>query len=285
MRFCFGAASFLAATDMIADMNSRVDAMENDMGRLATHIEAIRRVSHTTGSALHSQRAALQNLVRIRDVLRRLQFLLQLPACLEASLRASRLDEAVRIYVNSAPVLSILAVLAATEQSPDRTGPDSPEGSVNATAGNVAPLGRSFTRLQGDIDRCVAELRMQVRAAVRQDPDGLAAASAGAESGSIPPLHWASQLLRLGEPADRVWPDALDAQRSVWVAVIQRINRAAGFGPSSGADPTHDTVQFAEEFLSFVERYHLLFPPVAADGGPLQAPAQAVRLNVAGTAS
>ncbi len=129
----------------------------------------------------------------IRSVLHRLQFLLQLPHRLEAALQASRLAEAVRVYLNAAPILAILATLAASEAVPadSGTGVASPE------------LSRSFARLQADIDVCVVDMRKRLRALVRIDSDTSDASTvpnlAVEAEAAANQLQWATLLLQLNE--------------------------------------------------------------------------------------
>lgn len=99
-------SKFISATDTIRDMQENVQAMEGEMLSLTTTMADIDIMSASVNSSLADKRSQIDKLVRARRLLKRLEFLFELPRKLSAAVAAKRYDEAVRYFSTTDEILA-----------------------------------------------------------------------------------------------------------------------------------------------------------------------------------
>lgn len=80
---------FISATDTIRKMKDNVESMENDLKELEQHINVISDVGGGVNERLAEKRSKVDKLVGVHRLLKRLEFLLELPQRLNKSLQVS----------------------------------------------------------------------------------------------------------------------------------------------------------------------------------------------------
>lgn len=96
---------FISATDTIRKMKSDFCKMEDEMDRLATNMAAITDFSGRISSTLQDRRQQINKLSNTHSVLRKLQFLFELPAKLNNYIEAEAYGQVVRYYVQAQQAL------------------------------------------------------------------------------------------------------------------------------------------------------------------------------------
>lgn len=96
---------FITATDTIRKMKQNVEGMEKDMGALEDTMQHISEASEGIAGTLADKRGCVDKLVRVRRLLKRLQFLLELPDRLSNSLERGNISQAVSWYAMSLEIL------------------------------------------------------------------------------------------------------------------------------------------------------------------------------------
>lgn len=98
-------SKFIAATDTIRDMQQNVSAMEDEMKALTVTMAEIDTMSGSVNASLADKRAQIDKLVRARRLLKRLEFLFELPRKLNSCVAAKKYDEAVKYYTTTDEIL------------------------------------------------------------------------------------------------------------------------------------------------------------------------------------
>ena len=98
-------SKFIAATDTIRDMKKHVGAMESEMTSLNATMAEIDGMSAAVNASLADKRAKIDKLVRARRLLKRLEFLFELPRRLSAAAQQKQYKEAVRYYAMTEEIL------------------------------------------------------------------------------------------------------------------------------------------------------------------------------------
>ncbi|KAF8059217.1 VPS51 [Scenedesmus sp. PABB004] len=96
---------FIAATDTIRDMKANVDAMGDDMDRLAANMDAVAEKSAAVNAKLLKRRQHIEELSRVQGLLSALQAVFDLPARMKAALAEDALGAAVGFYAEALPLL------------------------------------------------------------------------------------------------------------------------------------------------------------------------------------
>ncbi|XP_065175559.1 vacuolar protein sorting-associated protein 51 homolog [Sycon ciliatum] len=96
---------FISATDMIRKMKSDFKKMEDEMDRLSSNMQQIQVVSDTINKSLDGQRQELGKLAGVHSLLKKLQFLFELPSRLKKCMTMDADGQAVRYYVKARHVL------------------------------------------------------------------------------------------------------------------------------------------------------------------------------------
>eukprot|EP00741_Cyanophora_paradoxa_P013928 tig00020723_g13445.t1 len=96
---------FISATDTIRKMKTNVESMENEMEKLSSTVDEISRQSEAINSNLSAHRYKIEQLNGVRRLLKKLQFLFQLPDRLNRAIKLEAYSQAVKYYATSANVL------------------------------------------------------------------------------------------------------------------------------------------------------------------------------------
>ncbi|XP_041477229.1 vacuolar protein sorting-associated protein 51 homolog [Lytechinus variegatus] len=96
---------FISATDTIRKMKTDFKKMEEEMDRLATNMDTIADFSEKISSTLQERRAQITKLSGVHSLLKKLQFLFELPARLNKCISMKAYSQAVRYYSKARVVL------------------------------------------------------------------------------------------------------------------------------------------------------------------------------------
>ena len=99
-------AKFITATDMIRKMKQNVEGMEAEMSSLVTSMAAIRASTSAIEEQLTPNRERVENLVGVSRLLKRLEFLFELPGRLQQSIDMGAYEQAVKYFRLSVNILS-----------------------------------------------------------------------------------------------------------------------------------------------------------------------------------
>ncbi|KAL9643292.1 hypothetical protein ABK040_014748 [Willaertia magna] len=89
---------FITATDTIKKMKQHVEGMEDEMERLSKNMEQITTSSETVNSNLQSKRDKIERLSNVNRMLKKMQFLLELPTKLNECIKMRKYSVAVKYY-------------------------------------------------------------------------------------------------------------------------------------------------------------------------------------------
>jgi len=103
---------FISATDTIRKMKTNVQAMEDEMGKLSSNVEEISRQSDAINENLSAHRVKIEQLNGVRKLLKKLQFLFELPARLHRAMKLEAYGQAVKYYASTNNVLKQYSYLA-----------------------------------------------------------------------------------------------------------------------------------------------------------------------------
>ena len=104
---------FISATDTIRQMKNRVDSMESQMLQLETNMGTISTASEAVNSSLSARRSELEKLNGVKKNLTKLQFLMDLPARLQACVAAEKYELAVKFHHKAKRMLAAVGRVAA----------------------------------------------------------------------------------------------------------------------------------------------------------------------------
>lgn len=96
---------FISATDTIRKMKNDFKRMEDEMDGLATNMESIMTFSAQISDTLHDRRQQITKLTGVHTLLKKLQFLFELPGRLNKCLELEAYVQAVRCYTKAQKVL------------------------------------------------------------------------------------------------------------------------------------------------------------------------------------
>ncbi|XP_066575064.1 vacuolar protein sorting-associated protein 51 homolog [Amia ocellicauda] len=178
---------FISATDTIRKMKNDFKKMEDEMDCLATNMAAITAFSACISSTLQDQHAQITKLSGVHSLLRKLQFLFELPGRLTQCVQQGALAQAVSLYSRAHRVLlqyqalpsfsaihcdcqGIMAELALQLRQRFRDGGSSAQDlaqcvelllQLDEPAEELCDqfLGHAHTRLEADLSALEAELR------------------------------------------------------------------------------------------------------------------------------
>ncbi|XP_077992479.1 vacuolar protein sorting-associated protein 51 homolog [Glandiceps talaboti] len=130
---------FISATDTIRKMKNDFKKMEDEMDGLVTNMAAITEFSACISNTLQDRRQQINKLSGVHSLLKKLQFLFELPARLKKCIEMKAYSQAVRYYTKAR------AVLQQYQHMP------------------------SFYGIQSDCNEIIAELRTQLREQFRDN--------------------------------------------------------------------------------------------------------------------
>ncbi|XP_067656588.1 vacuolar protein sorting-associated protein 51 homolog [Haliotis asinina] len=96
---------FISATDTIRKMKNDFKKMEDEMDHLATNMSAITEFSANISNTLQDRRQQITKLAGVHSLLKKLQFLFELPARLKKCIELKAYSQAVRYYTKAKRVL------------------------------------------------------------------------------------------------------------------------------------------------------------------------------------
>ncbi|KAJ3117038.1 Vacuolar protein sorting-associated protein 51 [Phlyctochytrium bullatum] len=96
---------FIAATDTIKQMRTKVEGMNDEMGDLERKMNALVESNNKLNDMLNPNRTKLQKLHSVNALLRKLNFVFELPAKLEAAFSCGHFKQAVRYHVATSALL------------------------------------------------------------------------------------------------------------------------------------------------------------------------------------
>ena len=166
---------FISATDMIRQMKDNVDGMEGDMNRLITNMTTISNTTASIEQQLAPNRERVENLVGVSRLLKRLEFLFELPGRLTKSIEMGAYEQAVRYFRVSVNILSQYSHL------------------------------KSFADIRRDSEQIIEQLKTQLKHNVattdKQQQGGAAGGPAGSAGSTDQQLANTAMLIDLMEPA------------------------------------------------------------------------------------
>lgn len=89
---------FISATDTIRQMKRNVENMEEEINRLSQTMKAISSGTESVNSSLHDNREQIEKLSGVSTLLKKRQFLFELPSRLNKCIASSSHAEAIRYY-------------------------------------------------------------------------------------------------------------------------------------------------------------------------------------------
>ncbi|CAI0393994.1 unnamed protein product [Linum tenue] len=95
---------FISATDAIKRMKSNIVGMEANMEQLLDKIMSVQSRSDGVNNSLFGKREHIEKLHRTRNLLRKVQFIYDLPARLGKCIKAEAYADAVRFYTGAMPI-------------------------------------------------------------------------------------------------------------------------------------------------------------------------------------
>ncbi|XP_010429065.1 PREDICTED: vacuolar protein sorting-associated protein 51 homolog [Camelina sativa] len=98
---------FISATDTIKRMKSNIFGMEGNMDQLLQKIMSVQSRSDGVNTSLFEKREHIEKLHRTRNLLRKVQFIYDLPARLQKCIKSETYGDAVRFYIGAMPILKV----------------------------------------------------------------------------------------------------------------------------------------------------------------------------------
>ncbi|KAL0371541.1 UNVERIFIED_CONTAM: Vacuolar protein sorting-associated protein 51 [Sesamum angustifolium] len=95
---------FISATDTIKRMKSNIVGMETNMEQLLEKIMSVQSRSNGVNTSLFEKRKHIEKLHRTRNLLRKVQFIYDLPARLEKCIKSEAYADAVKFYTGAMPI-------------------------------------------------------------------------------------------------------------------------------------------------------------------------------------
>ncbi|CDP17074.1 unnamed protein product [Coffea canephora] len=95
---------FISATDTIKRMNNNIVGMEANMEQLLEKIISVQSRSDGVNTSLFEKREHIEKLHRTRNLLRKVQFIYDLPTRLGKCIRSEAYADAVRFYIGAMPI-------------------------------------------------------------------------------------------------------------------------------------------------------------------------------------
>ncbi|KAF7052583.1 hypothetical protein CFC21_060666 [Triticum aestivum] len=95
---------FISATDTIKRMKTNIAGMETNMEQLLSKITSVQSRSDTVNTSLFNKRENIEKLHRTRNLLRKVQFIYDLPTRLNKCIKAEAYADAVRFFTGAKPI-------------------------------------------------------------------------------------------------------------------------------------------------------------------------------------
>jgi hypothetical protein len=95
---------FISATDTIKRMKTNIVGMEANMEQLLSKITSVQSRSDTVNTSLFDKRENIEKLHRTRNLLRKVQFIYDLPTRLNKCIKTEAYADAVRFFTGAKPI-------------------------------------------------------------------------------------------------------------------------------------------------------------------------------------
>ncbi|KAK4482141.1 hypothetical protein RD792_009282 [Penstemon davidsonii] len=95
---------FISATDTIKRMKNNIVGMESNMEQLLEKIMSVQSKSDGVNTSLFEKREHIEKLHRTRNLLRKVQFIYDLPTRLEKCIKSEAYADAVKFYIGAMPI-------------------------------------------------------------------------------------------------------------------------------------------------------------------------------------
>lgn len=95
---------FISATDTIKRMKTNIVGMETNMEQLLGKITSVQSRSDTVNTSLFNKRENIEKLHRTRNLLRKVQFIYDLPTRLNKCIKAEAYGDAVKFFTGAKPI-------------------------------------------------------------------------------------------------------------------------------------------------------------------------------------
>lgn len=95
---------FISATDTIKRMKTNIVGMESNMEQLLAKITSVQSRSDTVNASLFDKRENIEKLHRTRNLLRKVQFIYDLPTRLNKCIKTTAYADAVRFFTGAKPI-------------------------------------------------------------------------------------------------------------------------------------------------------------------------------------
>lgn len=107
---------FISATDTIREMKTKVESMEDEMSKLAQNMSSIAQCSATIHATLSKKHEQISKLSNVHSLLKKLQFLFELPSRLKKCMELKAYAPAVQYYVRASGVLQQVSEIEKKKQ-------------------------------------------------------------------------------------------------------------------------------------------------------------------------
>lgn len=215
---------FIDATDKMQEMKDNVESMEEEMNTLLTNMKSIAASCNKIEDALAPNRDKVEDLVGVDRMLKRLDFLLELPGRLTKCVEIGQFSRAVKYYTASQRVLEQYAHIP------------------------------SFQQIHTDSDKAIVVLKQQLQASISDPNNHISAEEL---------LDNASMLLQLGSPLEellvhvfRVGDTMMQAKMTQSKSRFEQLNADQ---PGSITMTQCLSEVFMMAFIGFVDPYIELF--------------------------
>jgi len=98
-------SKFISATDTIRSMKSKVDEIESEMSTLVSKVDKIQVSAVDINDRMYPKRSKIEKLVRLQNLIRKLNFLFELPLRLKQCIEMDAPGQAVFYYTRAIPIL------------------------------------------------------------------------------------------------------------------------------------------------------------------------------------
>jgi len=98
---------FISATDTIKRMKTNIVGMEANMEQLLSKITSVQSKSDTVNTSLFDKRENIEKLHRTRNLLRKVQFIYDLPSRLNKCIKTEAYADSVRFFTGAKPIFEV----------------------------------------------------------------------------------------------------------------------------------------------------------------------------------
>ena len=244
-------SKFITATDTIRRMKSNVEGMEERMAELQATIASTSARSDAVNSKLGAHREQIEQLHGVRNLIKKLQAVFDLPQRLRTCIDRNAIALAVRYYARAAPLLDKYGEEGAFVGVKEEAEEAVVEITAKLKAGMAAAADARKRRLAARAARAAGDDEEDVDAA-----DGFPADDLGLDMPECVEL-----LEQLGTPQGELQNDFLHSRR---VALEPSLAKAEACVGTAVDDPKAFVVDlnrgFLEDFHSTASEYLELFP-------------------------